>query len=124
MKNLYFSLITLLISEDISGLQVKNRDGDYVNLSKAEDCSYILVNLGDLMQRWTNDELTSAEHRVIFNNNLGDGEGTVIPERQSIAYFVFANDETVVEPFAKEPKYEPITSIEYLMKKFSVIFNK
>ena len=99
---------------------MKNRDGKYVNLSKAEDASYILVNLGDLMQRWTNDELTSAKHRVIFDKDFGDVEG--IPERQSIAYFVFPNDETVIEPYDKDPKYEPVTSIQYLMKKLSAIY--
>ncbi|XP_075241876.1 uncharacterized protein LOC142336823 isoform X1 [Convolutriloba macropyga] len=119
--------LTLLISEDITGLQVLTRGGKYLNLSKAEDPSHVLVNLGDIMQRWTDDELIAANHRVVFNDGkttaeIGQSEEStddcdpiVCKKRQSIAFFSVPDIGTLIEGVkGPESNYEPIL-VEELM---------
>ena len=81
---------TFLISEDITGLQVMKRNGDWVNLTKAEEPNYILVNMGELMNRWSDDELTAANHRVVYKDVYGvqgSGEQPAILNTVGSAFF-------------------------------------
>jgi isopenicillin N synthase-like dioxygenase len=74
----------------------------------------IIVNLGDLLQRWTNDYLTATVHRVV------NYEGR---ERYSVPFFFEPNFETVVECLpqfvtADNPaRYPCTTSGQHLMDK-------
>ncbi|KAG8367345.1 hypothetical protein BUALT_Bualt16G0062500 [Buddleja alternifolia] len=84
-----FGLITLLATDDNYGLQIcKDRD------AKPEIWEYVpplkgafIVNLGDMLERWSNCSFRSTLHRV-----LGNGQ-----ERYSIAYFVEPNPECIIE---------------------------
>ena len=137
---LFFRTITLLISEDITGLQVLTREGKYVDLTKAEDPSYILVNVGAILERWTDNELIAARHRVVVNvngitaqiqnghentdqvNGLDD-DPVVCPKRQSFGFFVNADNEAVVKPLNNESsKYESMTTLEFLTEQINKIF--
>ena len=130
-----FRSVTLLVSEDISGLQVLNREGKFVHIDKSDDPTHILVNLGDLMQRWTDDEILAAKHRVSFNSaklfehsessgdvgsvhNSEDYEKVVCPKRQSIAFFVHPDDQTIVKSLKGISKYAPISAGDYLKQRF------
>eukprot|EP00953_Heterococcus_sp_UTEX-ZZ885_P014683 8301-Heterococcus_DN1.PRE.2 len=81
----------------------------------------IIVNLGDLLQRWTNDYFTAPVHRV-YNY-----EGR---ERYSVPFFFEPNFETVVEclpQFVSEDspaRYGPTTSGQYLLDKFALTHAK
>ncbi|KAK4391638.1 2-oxoglutarate-Fe(II) type oxidoreductase hxnY [Sesamum angolense] len=109
-----FGLITLLATDDIVGLQIcKNRDAkpqvwEYVPPLKGA----FIVNLGDMLERWSNDIYRSTLHRV-----LGNGQ-----ERYSIAYFVEPNHDCVVEclPTCQSeknpPKFPPIKCQDYLLQ--------
>ena len=129
-----------MISEDITGLQVLTREGKYVDLTKAEDPSYILVNVGAILERWTDNELIAARHRVVVNvngtatqiqnghenmdqfNGLDD-DPVVCPKRQSFGFFVNADNEAVVKPLNNESsKYESMTTLEFLTEQINKIF--
>ncbi|KAK9130956.1 hypothetical protein Sjap_011443 [Stephania japonica] len=84
-----YGLITLLATDDVMGLQIcKDRDAfpqrwEYVAPLKGA----FIVNLGDMLERWSNCTFRSTLHRV-----LGNGQ-----ERYSIAYFVEPSHECLVE---------------------------
>ncbi len=68
----------------------------------------VVVNIGDLLQRWTNDYFKSTRHRV-------ENSHCHLP-RFSMPHFVDPAPGTIVKNLTKEPgKYDPIESKEYLM---------
>ncbi|PIN20594.1 Iron/ascorbate family oxidoreductase [Handroanthus impetiginosus] len=111
-----FGLITLLATDDIFGLQIcKDRHAnpqiwEYVPPLKGA----FIVNLGDMLERWSNCIFRSTLHRV-----LGNGQ-----ERYSIAYFLEPNHDCVVEclPTCQSekspPKYPPIKCQDYLLQRY------
>ena len=78
-----------------------------------------MINLGDLMARWTNDKWTSTLHRVVMPPP--DAQGST--RRHSMAFFHNINPDHVVECIEtcqspeNPPKYEPIRAFDFLMKK-------
>ena len=57
------NLITLLMGASAEGLQVKGADGNWVAATPTED--QIVINVGDMLQRLTNNRLKSTTHRVV-----------------------------------------------------------
>ncbi|KAG2713042.1 hypothetical protein I3843_04G147300 [Carya illinoinensis] len=84
-----FGLITLLATDDVLGLQIcKDKDAkpqiwEYVPPLKGA----FVVNLGDMLERWSNCVFKSTLHRVLVNDQ----------ERYSIAYFVEPCHDCLVE---------------------------
>ncbi|CAI0628643.1 unnamed protein product [Linum tenue] len=111
-----YGLITLLATDDVYGLQIcKNKDAqpqvwEYV----APMQGAFVVNLGDMLERWSNCIFKSTLHRV-----LGNGQ-----ERYSIAYFAEPSHDCLVEclPTCKSeknpPKFPPITCSTYLSQRY------
>lgn len=114
-----YGTVTLLKSGG-PGLQVsKDRDPPcWVDVPHVPN-AYI-VNLGDLMRRWTNDRWQSTLHRVV-NPPTGCSWG----RRQSIAFFYNLNPDAHVSMLQtrhsgseqEEPKYPPIIAGDFLMEK-------
>jgi isopenicillin N synthase-like dioxygenase len=98
------ALMTFLAQKDIPGLAVRMPSGRW----RAVDIvpGALLVNTGNLIVRWTNDEYLSTKHRVI-NTNTAD--------RYSIPVFFGPSGDALIEvlPTCQGPKrpplYEPIT---------------
>lgn len=107
-----YGSLTLLFQDDVGGLQVKNRDGSYVDATPIEDC--VLINVGDLMQRWTSDRLVSTKHRVLVPNS----EELQKKARYSIAFFVSPDNNAVVECLDKSNKYPPLKTADHFKKRF------
>ena len=113
-----YGSITILKQDDApGGLQVMDRDGNWVTVGYTGDS--FVINLGDLMQRWTNERWVSTLHRVV-NPPVDPGCPT---RRQSMAFFHNINPDHLVEVIetctsAELPaKFEPITAGEHLMQK-------
>mgnify|MGYP001340138464 FL=1 len=102
-----YGTITLLWQiNDVPGLQVQDLKGEWHPVPYAEES--VIVNIGDLLQRWTNDYFKSTKHRVVNSH--------IHQERYSMPHFVDPTPGTMVECLLdEEPKYEPIESKEYLM---------
>jgi isopenicillin N synthase-like dioxygenase len=81
-----YGCITLL-HQDTPGLQVKNRLGEWVDAPPIADT--FIVNLGDMMEKWTNSEYVATPHRVL---NVSGGD------RYSLPYFFEPNYDTIVRP--------------------------
>ena len=81
----------------------------------------LIINLGDLMKRWTNDRWLSTLHRVVNPESGAVGRGWFGADstrRQSVAFFHNLDKDAVVSnltPF--ESKYEPIIAGDFLMQK-------
>ena len=101
-----YGTITLLWQiNDVPGLEVQDLDGIWHPVPYADDG--VVCNIGDLLQRWTNDYFKSTKHRVV-NSHIDQ-------ERWSMPHFVDPKPGTIVENLTKEPaKYEPIESLAYL----------
>ena len=115
-----YGSMTILRKElsDDNSLQVKNKAGEWVSVPVIEGS--FIVNIGDLMQQWTNDTWTSTLHRVV--NPPLDSEAN--KDRMSIVFFHQPNYDAVVDCLSscKTPdnpaKYEPISSGDHLRSKF------
>ena len=103
-----YGTITLLWQiTDVPGLEVQDLGGVWHPVPFA-DLDGVVVNIGDLLQRWTNDYFVSTKHRVV-NSHIH------LP-RYSMPHFVDPTPGTIVKNLTNESdKYEPIESKEYLM---------
>jgi isopenicillin N synthase-like dioxygenase len=112
----YGSLTILLPQAGSRGLEILGPDGAWIEVFPRPGA--FIVNIGDLMARWTNDRWTSTLHRVV----IPDGRGA--KRRQSLAFFHQPNwDAEIVALDAclatdEAPKYPPVRSGPYLMGKF------
>lgn len=79
------NLITLLVGAEESGLEVQNRDGDWVPI-EAKSKS-IVCNIGDMMQLVTRSQLKSTTHRVI------DDKAGSSSSRYSMPFFLHPSPE-------------------------------
>lgn len=110
----YGSLTILLADHDAPGLEIRAPGGDW--LPVAAPPGTFVVNIGDLMARWTNDRWVSTMHRVALTPPE--------PRRQSIAFFQQPDWDAEIRciPSCLEegaaPKYEPVRSGPYLMSRF------
>jgi isopenicillin N synthase-like dioxygenase len=130
-----WSTVTLLFQDEVGGLQVqvpqkgeeREGEGEWVDVQPVE--GGMLMNVGDLLMRWSGDVLRSTMHRVGLPPVKEGGDAEVVstdgarermaPERYSIVYFLTTDPEMVIEELevkgreGKEKKYEPITRREY-----------
>lgn len=107
---------TILAGEDVpGGLQVRTRAGQWVDVATVPE--HFVVNIGDLLMRWTNDRWLSNMHRVV-NPPLGDGP---TKPRLSIAFFNHPNYDALIECLGTqgEAKHAPVLSGEYRDLKYT-----
>jgi len=67
----------------VGGLEVQDSEGNFVPASPVPET--VVVNIGDLLQRWSNDVLKSTIHRVVLP---GGAEIAMTPRRNSIVRFI------------------------------------
>ena len=80
---------TILWQDQNGGLEVQNQQGDWVEAPPLADS--FVVNIGNILQYWSNGRFSSTPHRVI-NRHGGD--------RYSIPFFVNPDFDTVIWPLA------------------------
>lgn len=103
-------LFTFLPAQNVEGLQVYNREnGKWIRLNAPPGTT--VLNTGDYMQRITNDRLPSTTHRVSkpLDSGLNSKPRISIP----MAVYVWEDEILEVLPGLGEPKYEPVTALEF-----------
>lgn len=79
-------VLTILSQDNVGGLQVQNKDGEWISAPPVEDA--FVINIGDLVAKMTNGKYSSTLHRVV--NESGD-------ERYSVAFFIDLDFDAPVE---------------------------
>ncbi|KAL3521541.1 hypothetical protein ACH5RR_019690 [Cinchona calisaya] len=103
------SCITIVHQDEIGGLQVRSKDGKWMDINPRN--GNLVVNIGDLMQAWSNGKLRSSEHRVVLRQ---------CANRFSMAFFCCFEDEKVIyaphEVVGEETSrlYKPFVCADYL----------
>lgn len=110
-----YGSITLLFQSS-PGIQVRSVSGEFLEVPLVPGA--VLVNIADLMQRWTSDVFISAVHRVLLPP-AGDAS-----ERQSLAFFMQPDDSAVIGCCDGSGKYPPITSQQYLNERFQESYGR
>jgi isopenicillin N synthase-like dioxygenase len=98
--------ITLLLQDDVGGLQTYSHKGERW-IDVPPEPGVLVVNVGDLMQVWTNDRYQSAIHRVTPVKPSG---------RYSVAYFYQPRFDAAIAPWAdgQTPHYRSFTFKEFI----------
>lgn len=105
-----YGAFTILNGENVpGGLQVLAKDGHWIDVET--DPETFVVNIGDLLMRWTNDRWVSNTHRVV-NPPASIASRA---KRLSIAFFQQPNYDALIECIAPpgKAKYPPVRSGEY-----------
>ncbi|WRT64294.1 uncharacterized protein IL334_001225 [Kwoniella shivajii] len=114
-----FECFTILRQDEVSGLQVQNRKGDWIDAVPTPNS--FIVNIGDQLQRWTNDIFVSTRHRVL---------PTLAKDRYSIPFFfgcdhnvpLIPPDTCVTED--RHTRYEVMTAGAYVHKRLSEVYSQ
>ena len=122
-----YGTITLLFQDDRGGLEVLSPKGTFVPATPIPDT--IVVNAGDLLQRWSNDVIRSTEHRVVSPRTPPHDDH--FPARYSIAYFCNPNWDATIECLdgcygdaqgGREKRYSPVNTHEYLVSRLKATY--
>lgn len=115
------NLITLLLGAEEAGLEILDRDGQWLPVSPPENA--LAVNVGDMLQRLTNHRLPSTTHRV---RNPDAGRASVA--RYSMPYFLHLRSDFPIATLpecvdaAHPNRYpEPILADDYLQERLREI---
>lgn len=101
---------TILCPDDVQALQVRNGNGEWLFVPRIEGA--FVINVGDLLSRWSNDRFVSTMHRVVNVTGF---------ERYSIPFFVGPNHDATIRVLPSctdannPPRYEPILAGDYVM---------
>jgi isopenicillin N synthase-like dioxygenase len=112
-----YGICTLLLTDDVPALQVYTKESEWRYIVPQEGA--LLVNIGDLMARWTNERWRSTLHRVVPMLPVDDQPR----RRRSIPFFHEGNFDSYVEclPTCTDadnpPLYPPITGGDHVFEK-------
>jgi isopenicillin N synthase-like dioxygenase len=116
-----YGTITLL-HQSGGGLYVCDANGEWVFVPPIDGS--IIVNVGDIMMRWSNDVLRSTPHCVMDDPRV---TGDETPARYSMAYFCNPNRDALIECLptcssdARPPLYPPVTAGDYIVERVAAL---
>lgn len=103
-----YGVLTILLQDDVGGLQVETKDGSWIEVPPVPDS--FVINLGDMLEVWTKGAVTAAPHRVKVSSTL---------DRLSVAMFYDPGFDCVVMPI---PLDKTLIPLEYTSKQLSLDF--
>jgi isopenicillin N synthase-like dioxygenase len=124
-----FGTITMLFQDSVGGLQVEDQAnlGTFHSIESSRQTD-IILNIGDSLQRLTNDTFKAACHRVTYPPAIKAGDSVAIPERYSVAYFAKPNRAASLLPLkefitpATPCHYEDVTAWEWNNRRIEKLF--
>jgi isopenicillin N synthase-like dioxygenase len=119
-----YGTLTILRSENVAGgLQVYSRAGEWLDVQVPPGA--LVINIGDMLMRWTNDRWVSTLHRVV-NPPAAQASRS---RRQSLVFFHNPNPDAVIACLPtcaspeNPPRYPPVLAGEYLAEKARSAYN-
>lgn len=109
-----YGCITILWQDEVGGLQVQDVNGNWIDAPPIADT--FVINIGNMMARWSNDRYKSTPHRVYSPSGA---------ERYSIPFFVEPDFDTDVSCLpnccaaGETPKYAPISAGDWMIYCFN-----
>ncbi|VTL99196.1 oxidoreductase [Pseudomonas aeruginosa] len=109
-----YGCVTLLYQDAAGGLQVQNRQGEWIDAPPIDGT--FVVNIGDMMARWSNDRYRSTPHRVLSPRGV---------DRYSMPFFAEPHRDTEIRCLPgcfdadNPPRYPPTTCGEWLTSRFA-----
>jgi len=105
-------IVTILWQDSLGGLEVMGKDGKWISVTPLRG-SYI-INVGELMKRWTNGRFKATVHRVVHLRDM---------PRYSMPLFCNPDFRTVVDPrdlgvSDADARFDPVMSGEFLLSRF------
>ncbi|PVG04208.1 Clavaminate synthase-like protein [Serendipita vermifera] len=119
-----YGTLTFVFQDRVGGLQVQNPHTKQYHPATPIGGT-IVVNIGDLLARWSNDVLRSTLHRVVSPpKSLLPPDAKMTPQRQSIAFFCNPNGGANISCLPNclgttGPKYPPVTTQDYIVGRLS-----
>ena len=112
-----FGLLTVLCQDHVGGLQVENANGEWIEAPPIPGT--LVVNVGDLLERWTDGAFRSTPHRVINSS---------AEERLSLVLAFDPNPETMIDAGdiygdGHRAKQGAISCGDYLVWRFAKAFS-
>jgi isopenicillin N synthase-like dioxygenase len=111
------NLITILPSATASGLQLKDRDGSWLDVTA--NPGELIVDAGDMLARATNDVIPSTTHQVVNTPEATHSS------RYSMPFFMHPNPEAILSciPSCRGAgaKYADISAHDFLMQRLREI---
>ncbi|XWW94535.1 hypothetical protein V2A60_002478 [Cordyceps javanica] len=126
-----FGTMTLLFQDAVGGLEMEERQGSGRFRPVPHVPGTIVVNIGDMLMRWTNDQLRSTIHRVRTPAEVETDPATGVrmtKRRYSMPFFICADPATVVDcvPTCHGPdrpkQYEPMTAEAYFTMRMNALY--
>ncbi|MGG6240847.1 isopenicillin N synthase family dioxygenase [Nodosilinea sp. AN01ver1] len=116
-----YGTLTLLFQDDVGGLEVLSAQGNWIAAPAIPGA--VLINTGDLTERWSNGVFRSTRHRV----SLPQGEQAQ-RDRYSIAFFCEPNADALISCLptcqgpGHPPRYPPIAAGDYLLSRLQATY--
>jgi len=105
-------IVTILWQDSLGGLEVMGKDGNWISATPLRGS--FVINIGELMKRWTNGRFKATVHRVVHLRDM---------PRYSMPLFCNPNFRTIVDPrdlgvSDADAQFPPIQSGEFLLSRF------
>ncbi|KAL4966709.1 isopenicillin N synthase family dioxygenase [Aspergillus stella-maris] len=124
-----FGIITLLAQDDVGGLEIQDRKHPSQFLPvKREDPAEFVVNIGDILERWTNGRLRAGLHQVTTPRSVQQQGNETLPTRRSVAFFLKPHRQMSVAPISylvsanQTPRYENMTALAYQKLRTGIVY--
>jgi isopenicillin N synthase-like dioxygenase len=126
-----FCTLTLLFQDNVGGLEIQDPQHPGTFRAAEPIDGTVLVNIGDLLARWSNDRWRSSIHRVglpLGTKEVGEEQADMVPDRYSIPVFATANMDTVIEALPgcwseeNPKKYETVTAWGYMQERMAALY--
>ncbi|XP_023326661.1 probable 2-oxoglutarate-dependent dioxygenase At3g50210 [Eurytemora carolleeae] len=121
-----YGTLTFLYQDKYPGLQVKTVTDGWISVPPRP--GLLMVNIGDMLEMWTNQLYSATFHRVV----IPDEEIERKEARQSIAFFLHPDDQVMIEPLVAEineekqkkgeTTYSSVSALQHSAKRFSESF--
>jgi len=114
-----YECFTILTQDSVGGLEVQNASGAWVAAPPIDGT--FVVNIGEMLQRWTNDVFRATPHRV---------RGVTGLERFSVPFFFATNYDTEIACLPsctgsdRPPRYPSVAAGRYLEDRLREIYGR